>query len=275
MRSWKLIHVLWCILIFGCEDSVSTQGEEEGKEGSGVYLNVAIQLNDRTTYSRGNGELQPDPPEVSGTDEENKIHNLYLFIFDLDKEGGVATGAPQIERLDPQVSEHRVETTVGPKRVYAAANISNDKVEQIQNEKATYTSEEQYYRTVINEFVPYIDGEGNSIEGTTQKGIMMTGCMEESSITLSAGQESKPITINLERVVAKILVTVKAREPKEYDESGVDYAKTYWGENQDVGWMRLDDIYYFPNGTNKQLFYFKQTTDEGKTVVDPNMDLTE
>jgi len=260
------------MLIFGCEDSVSIIGEEEGREDCGVYLNVTIQLNDKAAYSRGTGELQPDPSEIEGTDEENKIYNLYLLIFDW--KDGMETGKPQVVSLTPHNTNkvYKVETTPGEKRVYAIANIDGDRLARIESADAVYTSKEQYYRQVINEFAPYrytVDGE----EGVMHQGIMMTG-MSEPVEPAEDRENPTNVTIDLERVVAKILVTVKARtEGIEGDLEDVKYANAHWKDNQ-VGWMRLSDIYYFPNGTNKQLYYFKQFQENEVIAADPNMDLS-
>ena len=224
--------------------------------------------------------------EIPGTSDENAIHSLYIYLFNSSTNDLVywadITNLYQSDDTKTYVIKLQDISLPEGVSIYLAANLTRQQAESITSPKATYKTNATSYTRAINEFAPYEFMPQFGVAGISKRdiGIAMTG-----QAVSAAGSEQTfnniyqynsldnplSLTVDLKRVVAKALLTVDAADEKELTDGsldGVDYAVIGSG-NDNKGWVRISDIYYFPNGTNKSLYWFEQADNQ-----DPNSDLT-
>lgn len=169
------------------------------------------------------------------------------------------------------------------------------------------------YRETINAFIPGSDGMQEKLENITDGCLPMTATFADSNnnttITFPKGEHITPgtaldIHANLERMVAKMHVTAKYYKsthisnmyyviatdptvkskrlergkpaenviPQDID-NGYEQASPDW-----LGWIRVNDVRYIPNATNKSTYLFPQPNNAAADsrlcdMRDPNMNL--
>lgn len=276
------------LLTGGCREQDCVEEIDTSHARNSLYLNLSLRVND------GSGAVsRADEGTIPGTDEENAIHSLYLYLFnkadnslvyradithlELPNSGQASGGKEYFIKLQDINLPEKVS-------IYLAANLTRLQAESITSPTATYKTLATSYTRAINEFAPY---KYTLIEmtGTTPRdiGIAMTGQAvsgsDKDQKDFNIYQYNTPdapleLTVDLKRVVAKALLTVDAADNSKGKEltagslDGVDYAVIASG-NENKGWVRISDIYYFPNGTNKSLYWFEQTDNN----MDPNPNL--
>ncbi len=176
------------------------------------------------------------------------------------------------------------------------------------------TSTGANYWDVINEFVPESNGRQDDFEKAKGKGIPMTGqfiIKYEAGATSLDGTDNAeghgnfkitdkhktkdtplPITAELTRIVAKIHVLAKALPPRDLTDGTEDVYYVYALDNKAkvaegttentndefsnwIGWIRLRNVRYIPNGTSKSTYLFQQKNAAGNLSAwkDYKMDL--
>jgi len=274
------------LLTGGCREQDCVEEIDTSHARNSLYLNLSLRVND------GSGAVSraTDEGTILGTDEENKIHSLYIYLF--NSTNNTSTNNTLVywaditnfyQADDKKTDVIKLQDINLPEQVsiYLAANLTRQQAESITSPEATYKTYATSYTRAINEFAPYEFMPQFGVTGISKrdKGIAMTG-----QAVSAAGSEQTfnniyqynsldnplSLTVDLKRVVAKALLTVDAATTDNMDGYVPDVAYAVIGSGNDhKGWVRISDIYYFPNGTNKSLYWFEQ-----KNSADPNPDLT-
>ncbi len=244
---------------------------------------------------------------LPGSSREDAINTLDLFVFDAETEAGtlfshVSLGKTQIASI---ANSKQVITPVsvikGKKvRIYAVANLPEAKrqlfVPNMTGTKIYFMSTQDDYWKVIDEFVPGCAGKQELLESSCGS-IPMTGLFKtadgssELVFTEEHMSESTALSVkaDLTRIVAKIHVVADTRRFTLSNGETVDYAvaedkhtATHADPAEDfsnwLGWIRLANVRYMPNGTNKSTYLFPQEYSGGaenklSPWVDRNMTL--
>ena len=178
---------------------------------------------------------------LSGTAEESKCRKLTLFIMNTDGtniQDKTVTG----EDLENEFLYFIVNTSIGDKKIFVAANMTDEQI------KAVKTAADHNPEQVIKDIK----------EVSTNYNFVMTGqaVTEDSNSEIINIEEHKMTRIKatLTRVTSKILLTCTTKEKTEY----VNLTK-------DNGYIRLSDVHYMLETTNKKFFPFQKANNE-----DPN-----
>lgn len=270
------------LLTGGCREQDCVEEIDTSHARNSLYLNLSLRVND------GSGAVSraTDEGTILGTDEENKIHSLYIYLFNSETGALVywadITNLYQADNTKTYVIKLQDINLPENVSIYLAANLTRQQAESITSPKATYKTNATSYTRAINEFAPYEFMPQLGVAGISKRdiGIAMTGqaVSAEDSKQKSFGNiyqynsldNPLSLTVYLKRVVAKALLTVDAATTDNRDGyvPDVAYAVIESG-NDHKGWVRISDIYYFPNGTNKSLYWFEQENN-----ADPNPNLT-
>lgn len=268
------------VITGGCREMECVEEIDSSHARNSIYLNLSLFLNDgSSTVSRAT-----DEGEIPGTSEENEIHSLYMYIFNSESDNLVYRS--NITNLKQSENEYSIKLDIDnipdKVKIYLAANLTRQQAESIATPKSTYKTTATSYTRAINDFAPYEFMQQFGVEGITPRsiGIAMTGQAVSSRETeFNLHEYITPdnplqLKVGLKRVVAKALLTVDAADNTSGKElssgslNGIDYA-VIASSNENKGWVRIKDIYYFPNGTNKSLYWFEQKD------ADPNQDLSD
>lgn len=269
------------LLTGGCREQDCVEEIDTSHANNSLYLNLSLRVNDGSgAVSRAAGD------EIPGTSDENAIHSLYIYLFNSSTNDLVywadITNLYQSDDTKTYVIKLQDISLPEGVSIYLAANLTLEQAESITSPKATYKTYATSYTRAINEFAPYEFMPRFGVAGISKRdiGIAMTGqAVSDSDKVFDIHGYTSPdnplaLTVDLKRVVAKALLTVDAADNSEGKEltvgslDGVAYAVIASG-NENKGWVRISDIYYFPNGTNKSLYWFEQADNQ-----DPNSDLT-
>lgn len=270
------------LLAGGCQEQNCVEETDTSHARNSLYLNLSLRVND------GSGAVSraTDEGTIPGTDEENKIHSLYIYLFNSTNNStdnalvywADITNFYQAGNTETYVIKLQDINLPEKVSIYLAANLTRQQAESITSPEATYKTQATSYTRAINEFAPYEFMPQFGVTGISKRdiGIAMTGqAVSGSNKEFDLHGYTSPdnplaLTVDLKRVVAKALLTVA---PASSDiAEGYDKNEAYAvidSENDKKGWVRISDIYYFPNGTNKSLYWFKQTDNN----EDPNSDL--
>lgn len=282
----KVIYVfLSCFVLLltgGCREQDCVEEIDTSHARNSLYLNLSLRVNDGSgAVSRATGD------EILGTSDENAIHSLYIYLFNSSTNDLVywadITNLYQSDDTKTYVIKLQDISLPEGVSIYLAANLTLEQAESIKRPEATYKTNATSYTRAINEFAPYEFMPRFGVAGISKRdiGIAMTGqaVSAEDSKQKSFGNiyqynsldNPLSLKVDLKRVVAKALLTVDAATTDNKDGyvPDVAYAVIESG-NDHKGWVRISDIYYFPNGTNKSLYWFEQ-----ENSADPNSDLTD
>lgn len=182
---------------------------------------------------------------LSGTAEESKCRKLTLFIMNTD---GTAIQDKTVtgEDLENEFLYFIVNTSIGDKKIFVAANMTDEQI------KAVKTATDHNPEQVIKDIK----------EVTTNCSFVMTGqaVTEDSNSEIINIEEHKmtKIKATLTRVTSKVLLTCTTKENTGY----VNLTK-------DNGYIRLSDVHYMLETTNKKFFPFQKANNE-----DPNFPMS-
>ncbi|WP_071149154.1 Mfa1 family fimbria major subunit [Bacteroides ndongoniae] len=259
------------LLTGGCQEQNCVEEIDTSHARNSLYLNLSLRVNDGS----GAASRATDEDVIPGTGDENTIHSLYIYLF--NSETGALVYWADITNLyqadNTKTYAIKLQDINLPEKVsiYLAANLTRQQAESITSPTASYKTNATSYTRAINEFAPYEFMPQFGVTGISKRdiGIAMTGqAVSGSDKVFDIHGHTSPdkplaLTVDLKRVVAKALLTVVPS-----DDDG-NYAVIASG-NEHKGWVRISDIYYFPNGTNKSLYWFEQENNK-----DPNSDLTD
>lgn len=238
MRHLKLTYNLLVALIAiagfsGCSQDEFVE-EQEMQPQIEAQLMLSISLPQIGTRAINEETL-------SGTAEESKCRKLTLFIMNTDGttiQDKTVTG----EDLENEFLYFIVNTSIGEKYIFVAANMTDEQI------KAVKTATDHNPEQVIKDIK----------EVTTNYNFVMTGqAVTEGSnseiINIEAHKMTR-IKATLTRVTSKVLVTCTTKENTGY----VNLTK-------DNGYIKLSDVHYILETTNKKFFPFQKANNE-----DPN-----
>jgi hypothetical protein len=261
------------LLTGGCQEQNCVEEIDTSHARNSLYLNLSLRVNNGSSAA----SRATDEGVILGTDDdedENNIHSLYIYLFNSETGALVywadITNLYQADNTKTYVIKLQDLNLPENVSIYLAANLTRQQAESITSPTASYKTNATSYTRAINEFAPYEFMPQFGVTGISKRdiGIAMTGQavsgLEKVFDLHGYTSPDNPLalTVNLKRVVVKALLTVV---PSDADGNYAVIAS----ENQNKGWVRISDIYYFPNGTNKSLYWFEQ---EGN--ADPNPDLT-
>ena len=238
MRHLKLTYNLLVALIAiagfsGCSQDEFVE-EQEMQPQIEAQLMLSISLPQIGTRAINEETL-------SGTAEESKCRKLTLFIMNTDGttiQDKTVTG----EDLENEFLYFIVNTSIGEKYIFVAANMTDEQI------KAVKTATDHNPEQVIKDIK----------EVTTNYNFVMTGqaVTEGSNSEVINIEEHKMTRIKatLTRVTSKVLVTCTTKENTGY----VNLTK-------DNGYIKLSDVHYILETTNKKFFPFQKANNE-----DPN-----
>lgn len=299
-KIWFTVALTAVLVLTGCSDDI-TPGplpEENGAQGGDVLLRFQLRLSDSGVpgVSRADGTQADETP---GTSRENAVNTMVLFVYDADSN----KLTDYIDLTESQVAAIQTEAglvvpiaAVKGQRVYiyAVANPTDAMRRAIsyggKGKDAVSASDYADYWDVINELVPGSDGHQSTLESSADGSIPMTGVFRITGttgnvITIPDGHTSEDdpmtVTTDVSRIVAKMHVLassatytaggqkveyVHAEDKTAQDDPTDEYAN--W-----IGWIRLSNVRYIPNGMNKSTYIFPHVNASG-ALMDMNMNLS-
>lgn len=295
-KIWILLSLAMMMLFAGCSDDVLREDlPEEEKPAGNVYIRLQMNLNSNgpagsRAASRA-GEGSTDNKTTPHTEREKAVNSVDILVFDAttnELTDIVFLDETQITQI---TSAKGIVVPIFAKqgqtvKIYAAVNMTAA-MRQFFTLGSTGTdfslsSTGNSYWDVINEFVPGSNGKQTTLEANDNGCIPMTGQFKVESVsaddtdnTAGSGEitikghttKDDPLSVkaDVSRIVAKVHVLAKA------DTDGYVTATDSKQNNARIGWIKLADVRYIPNGTNKSSYIFPQ--EENNTLKDKNMKL--
>lgn len=274
MTTVKSVVFCWllCCLAAGCTDKdVLSAGDIRQETIDRVSLRLTFTMTANST------DGTPTAGETPGTGVENELENLYVFT---ETSSGTRVFYPYSSgkfKLDENNAETSKTVTLDlPAKIqigeemtfYVGANLNEEQAKAFcKNEIYQLPWQEIYHYNIIEAFAPGIKTEENS----PRTNIAMF-CTKGQKGEISPSTEGQPypeidLSFELERLVAKVLVTCK--------EGDTGYAPLKEGSSlaTNGGWIRLDNVYFLINSLNKSSYIMKKV--EGETTADGNMNLSD
>lgn len=299
------------MLFAGCSDDVLRKDlPEEEKPAGNVYIRLQMNLNsDGPAGSRSAsraGEGSTDPETTPGTPQEEAVNTVDILVFDAETDKLTDIVFLDEAQVGQITSDDGIVVPIFAKqgqavKIYAAVNMTAT-MRQFFTLGSTGTnfslsSTGNSYWDVINEFVPGSNGKQATLEDNTNGCIPMTGQFKVESVsaddtdnTASSDEitikghttKDNPLSVkaDVSRIVAKVHVLAKTEEytvTSGGKDEKVQYAIAHDkpDSNEWIGWIRLANVRYILNGTNKSTYIFPQEngTDKPYPWKDRNMDL--
>ncbi|WP_455585287.1 Mfa1 family fimbria major subunit [Bacteroides sp.] len=241
MRYSKLTYYLLANLIAlmflgGCAQDEILFPQDKETSGEQIQAELLLSVSMPSTTTRAGNELT-----LPGTNAESILSKITLFIID---GSDVKDFTVEGEDLDKKSLIFLVETTEGEKDIYVGANMSAEQIKIVKTSNKPLQT--------LNSISDVIGANGFLM---TAQALSENG---STKINIVDGRTTK-ITANLERVVSKVLLTCKS-------DDGVHVKLS----DTSKGYMRLADVHYALETTNKKFYLFGQTNNE-----DPNYSMSE
>ncbi len=310
---WMLGILAAATCFAGCnEDTIREDFPEKEEITGNVYIRFRMNLdgNGIPGGTRAVSRAEEPREESPGTSHENAVNTIDLLVYDAgsDKLTDIlSVGAEQIAQFREN-PDHDFYVPVYAKKgqkvkIYAAVNLTERMRQQFHlgqsGNDVSLSSARNDYWEVIEEFVPGSAGKQETLENSNGCGIPMTGQFVidgtgGKEIEITEGHTTKEtalsVTADVSRIVAKVHVLTK--QTKEFmlstgekvryvhaedktsaseQSSGTDEDYSNW-----MGWIRLENVRYIPNATNKSTYLFPQSNDKENPSYpwkDLNMDL--
>ncbi len=294
----------------GCvnDDMLPDCSSEEEKPAGNVYIRLQMDLNsdgpgDSRASSRADeGSTDPQTP---GTSKENAVNTVDILVFDAATDKLAYVEFLDANRINKLTSADGVVVPIFAAqgqmvKIYAAVNMTEAMrrtfVIGAAMSDLSVSSTGSSYWDVINEFVPGSNGKQTELEAAGG-GIPMTGRFKftdknfetegDDVITISGEHftEDNPLYVkaDVSRIVAKVHVLALCPDLTDM-QLKVKYVNTVDTEAEAdpgdnwakwIGWIRLDNVRYILNGTNKSTYIFPQSNGVASqyALKDLNMDL--
>jgi len=299
------------MFLVACSDNVGREPDPTGNgdRTGGVYLCFQMKLNHDgvTDRTRAGGEETSGTETISkdetpGTDMENKVNTLGIFVY----EDGSNRLLDHVFLTEEQIARMQsasglvvpILAKTGQRiSIYAVANPTEKmrrlfSTGQDARQLALYSDYNDYWEA-MDELIPGSAGHQAKLESNRTAGIPMTGIFKVAGssdplITITEEHTiDHPLAVSAEvsRLVAKMHVLAQAEGFPVSGEGRVLYvnaedktSKVKEAESDGqyrnwIGWIRLSDVRYMPNGTNKSTYVFPHENEAGQPA-DLNMDLT-
>jgi len=308
LKIWIPVASAAMMILAGCinDDYREPLPDEGGELAGDVYIRFQMTLggNGVSAAARASSSVEAIPDdETPGTDKENKVNAIGLLIYDAASNlltDCIYLGEDQISQILSDVGlvvpiYSKTEQSV---YIYAVVNPTERMRRQFSSGQNAFdfviNSNYDDYRDVIDEFVPGSAGHQTELESNRTAGIPMTGIFREAGhsdnlITIDREHSTRDnpltVTVDVSRIVAKVHVLASTEKFTLSDGSVVEYAHAEDKTSQVretagdgryanwIGWIRLSDVRYIPNGMNKSTYIFPHEDEDGK-LMDLNMDLT-
>lgn len=195
------------LLYTSCVNEILADGEPMVEEGLPATVKVNFKSMTAAVYTRA----------ASPTDDENKVNNIYILIFNQDKEKVFGQYfEPNASTGDKTIS---ITTTSGKRTIYGIANIGLGMMSTTKEELDQVTSLEEL-KAKVSHLEQLTMARGASF--------LMSGMVEESegsqtpkTVLIQPGSSNALGTINLYRVDAKITFNITTVE-------GVTFTPREW-----------------------------------------------
>lgn len=265
-----------------------------------IYIRFRMSLNADGTYaaSRAGEEGATDPTsgETPGSDGENRINTVDLLVYNtadklidiiyLNETQTEQIGKP--EGICIPICAQKGQTI----RIYAMVNMPRamrDRFTIGSGLDMSVVCPGNDYTKVMDVFIPDSGGKQETLEGNRAGGIPMTGQFkigatgeEGTDIPVTdkhpTNDKALVVTANVSRIVSKIHVLAApadANAPK-YARALHNSAEPATASNT-VGWIRMENVRYMPNGINRSSYILPQANDEtnpqSSQLKDLNMSL--
>jgi len=310
-KIWILIALPVALLLAGCTDDVFVSDPTDMDEDTAgdIYIRIQMNLNGSGVpgFTRADATAgTPDGTTTPGTDRENEINSIDLFIYDEKNELSDYKHVGK-ERLTDILTTGVVVPVFAQRgekiHAYIAANLT-EKMRQLfllgqTGNALSLTSELTEYRDVIDEFVPGTAGHQATLQGSQTPGIPMTGQLKtdnegsyEITIPQTPPTKENPMELkaDVSRIVAKIHLLAQTSEHTlasgdkiryvQARDKGMEEGEPKLRESTEytdwIGWIRLSDVRYIPNGMNKSSYIFPQANKNpgAYPLEDLNMDMS-
>lgn len=247
--------------------------------------------------SRAEGSVAGEtiPNETPGTSREDAIERVDLLVTDAES-GRLLYYYPL---MDMQVAEiGSAAGTVVPLfakegqaiNVYAAVNMPEIArrgfVRDAVTDEISLRLGMSRYRDVINTIIPGSDGRQQTLQESGTGAIPMSGQFASAAdgsrtITVTKDmtvQNPLALSADVRRLVAKVHVLTRTQSGTLADGTTVEYVPSESGTAaaaESLGWIRMSDVCYMLNGTNKSTYIFLRATNAETYPLwqDLNMDL--
>jgi len=286
-KIWVLVLLTSAAVLAGCsDDTVRSEIPVEEPLSGNVFLSLRMNLGGNGIGGSRAGESEYG--STTGTPRENAVVSVDLLVFDAESGELVdnfSIGEAQAQKIVNENIIVPIYAEVGKKfNIYAAVNMPgtfrNMFVVGKRITDFSITSAYTDYWDVINEFVPgsygsqaKLEAGGKGVIPMTGQFVLADGGSKEILISKEYMNAGTPLEIvaDVSRIVAKMHVLVEKTSP-----DNPDYAKSIDKvSDQQIGWIRMSDVCYLPNGTNKSTYIFPQPTGRAEYPLygDLNMDL--
>ncbi len=307
-KIWFLTLLTATAFLAGCREEPLAYVESSSQPpvpAGDLYVRVRLNLansgipGDPRTTTRG---TKASDLTTLGTTHENTINSIALFVYDADADTLIDVAAISGVQLNQAQNGETFSLDVDVFEsqrayIYVAANLPAKLLNQFvigqRFDYPSFASLLEGYRNTINEIIPGSNGKQAILESLPNGGIPMTGQFEYANgsgkIITVASSETSPenpleLKADLSRIVAKVHVVVDSLEflinngtekvtyvpakdlsiPQTMETGQAADAK--W-----LGWIRLKNVHYMPNGTNMSTYIFPKIVDG--SPEDLNMDL--
>lgn len=272
----------------GCERSLLGDDSRQGKMAPrNVNADLSIELPNKDYTDPGTlAENQIDLLDLFFVPLDENGTETYDSVFNVTIEGHTGTVINQNEKRYMQAAD----LNEGRYHVYVAANLNEMQRNHLKAKgpNEAYTSsgstgaQLDNYSKVVYDAARY-DFQGETIDDNTGLlNLVMFGIGKDANANESevfevvkpdTGRIQVRIKTDLTRVVAKVHLTSEV-----VSENGTDYipldGDLIESDGRVRGWIRLKDLKYIANATNKK-FYFRPQVDEENKTIDPNYKVSE
>lgn len=305
-KIWFLTLLTATALLAGCsEEPLAYVGSSSQPVSAGnLYVRLRLNLTNggmpgNTTTTRA---AKASGTTTLGTTRENTINTITLFAYDAEANTLIdvipITGTQLAQIQNGETVSLDLEAYENQKvYIYVAANMPDGVLNRLvigqEFSNPSFVSQVEGYRNTINEIIPGCNGKQAMLESSANGAIPMTGQVEYAdgsgkiiTVTSSETASGNPVELKVDlcRIVAKVHVVAQSEEylinngtEKVTYVSAKDMSLPQTvgvGERTDakwMGWIRLSNVQYMPNGTNKSTYIYPNIV-EG-SPQDLNMDL--
>lgn len=262
---WMVSMVCWCMSSCSLVWSDDEEFAQECNVRQTVTLSLTIAHPDAGIHTRA--DLEYD--DLTFTRNEAAVKRLTVFIVDLNADGSENYNEGHVKHfstdIDPvefhngiYVLNQKLDVETGAKHVYVGANMKEEHIQAfIYNKPLSLAGEGPAVNMVMTPD-PTHTGQGTDI---VMFGQMLNRYDKSERIEISKDIRNYSLHADLERLTAKVLLTVKEGEPGLVVTGG-------------QGWVETDKIKYTLNATNRLTYINKHTDSAYEVNIDPNWGLS-
>ena len=215
--------------LFACTNDLENNGGQNGNKGDGQLADVSIKLDFRGSQTRAAGDLPTGDYDDGGSAEESKVNTLRVIVTDENDiveynqlyEG--TTGGNKLpedingagpDQDDPTNTtpwegedEIKIKIPTGLKRFYVYVN--EEAATPAETTRATTDNAADLKIAVGSKFIVPTAKQQAAAYFATENNFHMSGLVEREITTMAAGSVNE-VTVNVDRVVAKVSLQLAA-----------------------------------------------------------------